>query len=46
MKTVVSALLGLLFAFAPPAQAAAHAKANEPAAIEKVATVEGVTEYR
>ncbi len=42
MKTVFSALIGLLLAFAPPAL---PAPARSPA-IQKGASVEGVTEYR
>ncbi|MBI4293717.1 MAG: insulinase family protein [Betaproteobacteria bacterium] len=44
MKTIVSALLALLVAFAPPAQAAPAQKAVAKPA--KVAAVEGVVEYR
>lgn len=46
MKTVFSALLGLLLAFAPPAQAASPRQVLATPVIQKVAAVEGVTEYR
>ena len=46
MKIVLSALLGLVLAFAPPAQAAAPRKADAKPLIQKVTAVEGVTEYR